>query len=181
VVIALDFKADFMAKYNFIKGGAGIRIYTSPDRYYLLGVTADYFGAYERIDISTDTETYVVEKRDRSKLKFNVQIAQRFYDLVVRGGLMESGAGIGIDYLLLDDDLTLTFEAFSGDFDRNPHLKAQVSYRLWKFLYLSAGYDDFISDLHRSSPYIGVGFWFTDQDLKLLMGSASGFISGVAS
>jgi phospholipid/cholesterol/gamma-HCH transport system substrate-binding protein len=178
VVVALDFKSEFMSRYSFVKGGAGVRIYTSPDRYYFLGVTADYFGSYERTDVTQGSSHYFIENRDRSKLKFSAQIAQRFYDLVIRGGLIESGAGLGFDYLLLDDDLTITFEAFSGDFDHNPHLRAQLSYRLWKFLYISAGYDDFISDLHRSSPYIGIGFWFTDDDLKLLLGSAGSLISG---
>jgi phospholipid/cholesterol/gamma-HCH transport system substrate-binding protein len=177
IMVALDFRADFMTRFSFLKGSAGVRIYTSPDRYYLLGVTADYFGSYERRDFTGATGTYTEEARNRSRLKINAQIAQRFYDLVVRGGVMESGAGFGIDYLLFDDDLTLTFEAFSGDFDHNPHLRAMATWRLWKFLYVSAGYDDFISDLHRASPSIGLGFWFTDDDLKLLLSGAGSFLT----
>ncbi|MDR1038751.1 MAG: MlaD family protein [Deltaproteobacteria bacterium] len=177
IVVALDFRADFMTRFNFLKGGAGVRIYTSPDRYYLLGVTADYFGSYERKDFSGAGGDFTQESRNRSKLKINAQIAQRFYDFVIRGGIIESGAGVGIDYLLMDDDLTLTFEAFSGDFDHNPHLRAMATWRFWKFMYVSAGYDDFISDLHRSSPFFGLGFWFTDDDLKLLLGSAGSFLT----
>jgi phospholipid/cholesterol/gamma-HCH transport system substrate-binding protein len=177
IVIALDFRADFMTRFNFMKGGAGVRIYTSPDRYYLLGVTADYFGSYERKDFSGPGGNYTEESRNRSKLKINAQIAQRFYNFIIRGGIIESGAGIGIDYLAFDDDLTLTFEAFSGDFDHNPHLRAMATWRFWKFMYISAGYDDFISDLHRSSPFIGLGFWFTDDDLKMLLGGAGNFLS----
>ncbi|MDR2613221.1 MAG: MlaD family protein [Deltaproteobacteria bacterium] len=177
IMIALDFRADYMTRYNFLKGGAGVRIYTSPDRYYLLGVTADYFGSYERIDFTGAGGTFTEEARNRSKLKINAQIAQRYYDFVVRGGIIESGAGIGVDYLLFDDDLTLTLEAFSGDFDHNPHLRAMVTWRFWKFLYVSAGYDDFISDLHRDSPFIGLGFWFTDDDLKLLLSGAGSFLT----
>ncbi|MDR1313787.1 MAG: MCE family protein [Deltaproteobacteria bacterium] len=176
IVIALDFRADFMTRFNFMKGGAGVRIYTSPDRYYLLGVTADYFGSYERRDFSGPGGSYTEEARNRSRLKINAQIAQRFYDFVIRGGIIESGAGIGIDYLAFDDDLTLTFEAFSGDFDHNPHLRAMATWRFWKFMYISAGYDDFISDLHRSSPFVGLGFWFTDDDLKLLISGAGSFL-----
>jgi phospholipid/cholesterol/gamma-HCH transport system substrate-binding protein len=176
IVVALDFRADFMTRFNFLKGGAGVRIYTSPDRYYLLGVTADYFGSYERTDYSGASGDFTEESRNRSRLKINAQIAQRFYDFVIRGGVMESGAGIGVDWLLMNDDLTLTFEAFSGDFDHNPHLRSMATYRFWKFMYVSAGYDDFISDLHRSSPFIGLGFWFTDDDLKLLFSSAGSLL-----
>jgi phospholipid/cholesterol/gamma-HCH transport system substrate-binding protein len=177
IVVALDFRADFMTRFSFLKGGAGVRIYTSPDRYYLLGVTADYFGSYQRTDFTGAGGTYTEEARNRSRLKINAQIAQRFYNFVVRGGIIESGAGIGIDYLMFDDNLIWTFEAFSGDFDHNPHLRAMATWRFWKFMYVSAGYDDFISDLHRSSPFVGVGFWFTDDDLKMLLGSASSFLS----
>jgi phospholipid/cholesterol/gamma-HCH transport system substrate-binding protein len=177
ISVAVDFRMDFMTRYSFMKGGANLKIYTSPDRYYLLGVTADYFGSYERIDYhGSGGQRYFTESRDRSKFKINAQIAQRFYDFVLRGGVIESGAGLGIDWLLMDDNLTLTFEAFSGDFDHNPHLRAMATYRFWKFLYVSAGYDDFISDLHRSSPMLGVGFWFTDDDLKLLFSSASSLL-----
>jgi phospholipid/cholesterol/gamma-HCH transport system substrate-binding protein len=176
ISVALDFRVDFMTRYSFVKGGAGVKIFTSPDRYYLLGVTSDYFGSYERKDFTEGSSGWSVESRNRSRLKINAQIAQRFYDLVVRGGVIESGGGIGLDYYLFDDDLMITFEAFSGDFDHNPHLRAMATYKFWKFMYVSAGYDDFISDLHRSSPFFGVGFLFTDDDLKLLFGAAGNLV-----
>jgi phospholipid/cholesterol/gamma-HCH transport system substrate-binding protein len=176
ISVDLDFRMDFMTRYSFVKGQAGVKIFTSPDRYYLLGVTGDYFGSYERTDYTTPGGNYYTESRNRSKLKINAQIAQRFYDLVIRGGVMESGAGIALDYYLLDDDLKLTFEGFSGDFKHNPHLRTFATYRIWKLFYLSAGYDDFISDLHRASPFIGLGLWFTDDDLKLLLGGMTTFL-----
>jgi phospholipid/cholesterol/gamma-HCH transport system substrate-binding protein len=178
ISVALDFRVDFMTRYSFVKGSAGIKIFTSPDRYYLVGVTADYFGQYSRRDYTSGHDTWTTESRDRSRLKINAQIAQRFYNFVIRGGVIESGGGVGFDWYLLDDDLTLTFEAFSGDFDHNPHLRAMATYKLWKFMYITAGYDDFISDLHRSSPFFGIGFLFTDDDLKLLFGSAGSLAGG---
>ncbi|MDR2406408.1 MAG: MCE family protein [Deltaproteobacteria bacterium] len=178
ISVALDFRVDFMTRYSFVKGGVGVKIFTSPDRYYLLGVTADYFGSYERQDFTDGNDRWFQESRNRSKLKINAQIAQRFYNFVIRGGVMESGGGLGVDYYLLDDDLVLTFEAFSGDFDHNPHLRAMATYKFWKFMYISAGYDDFISDLHRASPFFGIGFLFTDDDLKLLFGSAGSLLGG---
>jgi phospholipid/cholesterol/gamma-HCH transport system substrate-binding protein len=175
--VTVDYRADWMTRYNFLKSTLGIQIHTSPYRYYLLGVTGDYFGRYSRTDYKYNGEEYRRENFDRGRLKFNAQIAQRFYDLVVRGGVFESGAGFALDYYMFDEALAVTLEAFSGDFDHNPHLRAMASWRFWKYFYLGAGYDDFISDLHRSSPFFSFGFSFTDDDLKELLGGASSFIS----
>ena len=175
--VGLDFRADYMTRYNFLKSTANIRIQTSPDRWYLLGVTGDYFGRYSRTDYTSGGATVQREEFDRGRLKINAMIAQRYYDFVIRGCVIESGAGVGLDWYPFGDDyLGLTFEAFSGDFDRNPHLRFMATWRFWKFLYLSGGYDDFISDRHRASPFVGFGLYFTDDDLKYLLGGASSFL-----
>jgi phospholipid/cholesterol/gamma-HCH transport system substrate-binding protein len=177
ISVGLDFRADYMTRYNYLKSTANIRIQTSPDRWYLLGVTGDYFGRYSRTDVTSGGTTFEREEFDRGRLKINAMIAQRYYDFVIRGGVIESGAGLGLDwYPFGDDDFTLTVEAFSGDFDHNPHLRAIVSWNFWKFLYLSGGYDDIISDRHRGSPFFGFGLYFTDDDLKYLIGGASSLL-----
>ena len=177
ISVGLDFRADYMTRYNFLKSTANIRIQTSPDRWYLLGVTGDYFGRYSRTDYTSGGSTVEREEFERGRLKFNAMIAQRYYDFVIRGGVIESGAGLGLDWYPLGDDyLTLTFEAFSGDFDHNPHLRLMATWRFWKFLYLGAGYDDFISETHRASPFVGFGLYFTDDDLKYLLGGASSLL-----
>jgi phospholipid/cholesterol/gamma-HCH transport system substrate-binding protein len=178
VQVSLDMRADWMTRYNYLKGTVGLRIHTSPDRYYLLGVTGDYFGRYSRTDYSSEGRSWSRENRERGRLKVNAQIAQRFYDAVIRGGVFESGAGLGLDWYFLDDNLWATFEAFSGDFDHNPHLRALLSWRFWRYFYISGGYDDFASDEGRSSPFFGLGFTFNDDDLKYLINGATSFISG---
>ncbi|MDR1607790.1 MAG: MCE family protein [Deltaproteobacteria bacterium] len=175
--VTVDYRADWMTRYNYLKSTVGVKIHTSPYRYYLLGVTGDYFGKYSRTDYEFNGQEYRRDNHERGKLKFNAQIAQRFYDIVVRGGVFESGAGLGVDWYLFDETLAVTLEAFSGDFDHNPHLRAMATYRFWKYFYVGGGYDDFISDLHRSSPFISFGFSFSDDDLKELLGGASSFIS----
>ena len=176
--VFVDYRADYQARHDFIKSTVNIRLQPAPDRYYLLGVTGDYYGKFKRTD-SRFTDNYgnvttsTSEEWRRDKLKLNAQIARRYYDLVVRGGLIESGAGVGFDYYLDEDNLRLTFEVFSSDFDYNPHLRAEASYNVWKIFYVSLGYDDFISDRGRSSPYFGVGIQFSDNDLKTLLSGAA--------
>jgi len=111
-------------------------------------------------------------KSERDRLKFNAQIAKRYQDLVFRGGIIESSGGVGLDYYLFDDRLKLTLEAFDFDIDRRAHLKAGVDFSFFKYLYLTAGYDDFISDEGMSSFFVGGGLVFTDDDIKYLLTSA---------
>jgi len=179
--VFVEYRADYLTRHDFLKSTVNLRLQPAPDRYYLLGVTGDYFGQYKRSDYrygdaNGNVQESFKEEWRRDKLKFNAQIARRFYDLVLRGGLIESGAGLGADYYLDDDNLRLTFEVFSGDWDHNPHLRAEISYNLWKIFYLNAGYDDFISDQHRSSPYFGIGLQFSDDDLKYLLSGASSLL-----
>ncbi|MDR2946113.1 MAG: MCE family protein [Candidatus Adiutrix sp.] len=179
--VFVDYRADYLTRHEFMKSTVNIRLQPAPDRYYLLGVTGDYFGQYRRSDYrNTRSDGSVLENTQeewrRDKLKFNAQIARRYYDAVIRGGLIESGAGFGVDYYLDDDNLRLTFEVFSADFDHNPHMRAEASYNIWKIFYATIGYDDFISDQHRASPYFGVGIQFNDDDLKYLLSGASSLL-----
>jgi phospholipid/cholesterol/gamma-HCH transport system substrate-binding protein len=173
--VGVEVRADYMTRYDYLKTTANIRIQTRPDRWYLLGVTGDYFGRYSRTDYNSGWLNWSREAQERGKLKFNAQIAQRYYDFVVRAGVFESGAGLALDWYPIDD-LILTFEAFSGDFDHNPHLRAMANYRFWKFLYFGGGYDDIISDEHRGSPFVSFGLMFTDDDLKFLLSGAGSLL-----
>ncbi|MDR2367701.1 MAG: MlaD family protein [Deltaproteobacteria bacterium] len=173
--ISVDFRADYMTAYKYAKGTANIKIHTSPDRYYVLGVTGDYFGSYSRTDYSSGNASWRRENYDRGRLKINAQIAQRYYDVVIRAGVFESGVGFGLDWEAVEH-LMLSFEAFSGDFDHRPHLRASAMYNFWKFLYVGGGYDDFISDQGRRSPFVSFGFFFTDDELKYLLSSATSLI-----
>lgn len=179
--VFVEYRADYLTRHDFLKSTVNLKLQPAPDRYYLLGVTGDYFGQYKRSDYrygdaAGNIQESFKEEWRRDKLKFNAQIARRFYDVVLRGGLIESGAGLGLDYYLDEDNLRLTFEVFSGDWDRNPHLRAEASYNIWKIFYLRAGYDDFISDQHRASPYFGIGIQFSDDDLKYLLSGASSLL-----
>jgi len=179
--VFVEYRADYLTRHDYLKSTVNVKLQPAPDRYYLLGVTGDNFGKYKRTDYrykdsSGQVHESYKEEWQRDKLKFNAQIARRFYDVVLRGGLIESGAGLGADYYLNEDNLRLTFEIFSGDWDRNPHLRAEASYNIWKIFYLTAGYDDFISDQNRSSPYLGIGIQFSDDDLKYLLSGASSIL-----
>ncbi len=172
----IDYRGEWMMAHEDLKSTLNVRIQPREDKYYLLGVTTDTWGTYRKSEktytVNGVSTTTVEETRDKGGIKFNAQIAKRYHDFVFRGGLIESSGGFGIDYLMLDDSLKATFEAFSGDVDSNMHLRFAVSYDFWKYFYMTAGYDDFTSDQDRESGFFGLGLRFNDEDLKYLLTSA---------
>lgn len=138
-------------------------------KFYVLGIVTDPRGKRTVRDTIVDGKTTRTEEYDKDAFLFNAQIGKRFNDVVLRGGLLESTGVVGVDYLALNDKLKLSFEAFDFTSDRKTHLKAGAEYRLFKHLYLTGGWDDFISDKGDSSPFAGFSIRFEDDDLKYLL------------
>lgn len=160
-----------------------LRLQPAVDRYYSVGVVI-------REEDDTDTRTRTLETLDdagnvvttvttreriaRDKLLLNLMFAKRFHDVTFRAGVIESTAGLGIDYAFWRDRIWLRAESF--DFareDDRPRLRSWGELRLFNHLRLAVGVEDALS---RSGPQasFGAGVYFTDQDLKVLFGAASG-------
>jgi phospholipid/cholesterol/gamma-HCH transport system substrate-binding protein len=168
----------YRGEYLFRDGGNSksyldLRIQPRDDKFYILGATYSTKGKTNRSE-STLTQggvstTTTVETTDKDDFLFNAQIGKRWKNLALRGGVLESTGGAGLDYYALNDRLRLTFEAFDFDPDRNPHLKGYAEYKILKHLFISAGWDDFISNQGNSSPFVGLSIKFEDEDLKYLL------------
>jgi len=168
----LSYRGEYLFDKSDAKSYLELRIQPKEDKFYILGIVADPRGRrttkeYTYSDGTSREET----KWERNKLLFNAEIAKRYKDVVLRGGLLESTGGVGIDYFAYNDNLKFTFEAFDFDTDRDPHLKVFAEYRLFKHLYLTAGWDDFVSDEGNESPFAGFAIRFEDEDLKYLLTS----------
>jgi phospholipid/cholesterol/gamma-HCH transport system substrate-binding protein len=61
---------------------------------------------------------------------------------------------------------------FDFNNDSKTHLKCGANLTFLKYLYLTTGFDDFISDEGGSSFFIGAGLQFEDDDIKYLLTSA---------
>jgi phospholipid/cholesterol/gamma-HCH transport system substrate-binding protein len=170
----VSYRGEYLFDEDDFKNYLSLRIQPRSDKYYLFEIVDNPqgFRRKETVDTVTNNVKSRVEITTTSDdLLFSVQLAKRFRDLVLRGGMIESTGGFGMDYYFLDDRLKLTFEAFDFDVQRNPHLKAGLLFYLTRHFYLSAGYDDFISRMGLDSGYVGLGFQFEDEDLKYLLGS----------
>jgi phospholipid/cholesterol/gamma-HCH transport system substrate-binding protein len=176
----VDYRGEYLFGEDSLRSTLNLRLQPSPDKFYLLGVQSDPVG---RRTVTDTTRTVyqggtswqrreVVEKVDKDELKFNAQIGKRFYDLTARAGIFASTGGVGLDYHLWDDRLTFTMEAYDFRQDRNPHLRFAMDYHFWRYFYLSAGADDFVSDDDRSTFFLGAGISFYDDDIKWLLTNA---------
>ena len=85
--------------------------------------------------------------------------------------LFESTGGLALDYYLLDDRMVLSLESFDFDLEDNPHLKTRVDFFPFPHLYITAGFDDFISEDDNESFFFGAGLNFTDNDIKTIISS----------
>ena len=168
----LGYRAEYITESTNTKSYLSLRIQPKKDKYYLVEVVDDPRGytKTETITLVPGGTTEIITTKDQ--IKISVQIAKRFHDLVVRGGLIESTGGLGIEYLLFDDMLRVYLEAFDFDEERDPHLKTGLTLHFNKYFYLTAGYDDFASELDLESAFVGLGFRFEDDDIKYLLSGA---------
>lgn len=166
----LDFHSDYLGDVGSAKTTVGIRIQPGLDRYYYLGIVDDPAGVVETTDTySIDngaTGRRYEEKTYKNKVKFNAQFAKIFWDLTVRGGLIENAGGVGVDYNLYRNKLYFTMEAF--DFGKL-NLRTQLQYNVWKGIYVLGGYQDILNKSDKRSNYIGAGLLLTNDDLKMLL------------
>ncbi|MCK4468519.1 MAG: MCE family protein [Desulfobacterales bacterium] len=168
----LNYRGEYLFDDNELKSYLSLRIQPREDKYYLFQIVDDPSGKEKVTDTTTTGATTTTEHKvetDKDALKFSAQIAKRYYDIGLRGGLFESTGGVGLDYYLFNDHLTLSLEAFDFDPDRNAHLKFKADYRPFKYIYITSGFDDFISNEGKESFFIGAGISFADEDIKSLL------------
>ncbi len=168
---ALDFHSDYLGDVGSTKTTVGIKLQPGLDRYYYLGIVDDPTGVVEETDTKTITnggpESNVNEvKTYKNKVKFNALFAKTFWDLTVRGGLMENSGGIGFDYNIYRNKLVYTMDFF--DFG-HVNVRAQLQYNVWKGIYVLGGIQDAANNQKKRSNYVGAGLLLTNDDLKMLL------------
>ncbi len=173
----IDYRLEYQTSPGEYKNYANLRIQPSADKFYQLGVVDDPRGKLSSTTTTTTTTppgTTVVTQTDTysNKIKFSALVAKRFSGFTIRGGVLESTGGLGIDYEAWRR-LKLGAEAF--DFNRKdqpPHLKLYGDYDIVKNLYVTGGVDDVLnSDQDFRTFFLGFGIKFADDDLKTVLGT----------
>ncbi|MFH1077268.1 MAG: MlaD family protein [Pseudomonadota bacterium] len=170
---SVDYHGEYMVDDKEVKSYVSLKIQPKEDKYYEVGIVDDPGGTTTitttKRTVNDVTTTEKEEKIDQKAIKFSAQIAKRYYDLALRGGLIESTGGFGIDYYFFNDRFISSFDAFDFDAEKNFHLKFKTEFVPVQHLYIAAGVDDFISENDEASLFFGAGIRFSDDDLKTLL------------
>lgn len=149
-----------------------LRIYPSPERFYHLGVTTSEFGLETETHTTTTvggvTTDEVKKEREKDSFRFNVQIGRRIQDFTIRGGLIESSGGLGVDYYLQRFGTKFSLEAFDYQKDQGPNIRFMTEIQLWNVLYGRATLED--AARKQRAGIFQAGLRFNDEDLKGLLG-----------
>lgn len=197
--IQVQLRSEWLLNQTGAKTYFGARLLPRPDKYYVFEVVADPRGVdtvtsetittrdpVTGVDSTTRTTKTL---HDENKLTFTLQIAKRYGPLTFRGGVIESSGGVGTDLHLFRDSLQLSVSVyqFSRPYqDIYPRAKVFVNYYFLQHFFVSAGADDFLNrwDSGRypggrkftigNDVFFGGGLFFTDDDLKTLLGAGAG-------
>jgi len=202
--IQLQLRSEFLLNQSVEEGRPGAKIYFGarllprPDKYYLLELVSDPRGVTtvttETISTrppgsTTENTTIVTKSKNEESLSVSLQLAKRYGPFTFRVGVIEGSGGVGSDLHLFEDHLQLSasFYQFSRPYqDVFPRAKAWMNYYFLQNFYMTAGVDDFLNRWRSGSypggrsfnvgsdVFFGGGFYFTDDDLKTLLGSGAG-------
>ena len=167
---SIDYHTNYLTNSRDAKSYLSLRIQPGLDRYYEVGIVDDPGGVTERTTTTSTTnggpETEVREKKNfADRLKFTALFAKTFWDLTLKGGIIESSGGVGADYHLFKRKLRLSLEAF--DFS-DLNLRATAMYSIFNGIYVTGGGEN-LTDQANSSAFVGAGIFITNDDLKLLL------------
>ncbi len=172
----LDYRLEYQTEPSEFKHYANLRIQPSADKYYLLGIVDDPRGKFDSSETTTTTTpggtVYTRQESFSDDLTFTALVAKRFSALTIRGGVMESTGGVGLDYHLWKDRLTIGVDAFDFSREDQPHLKVFGNYDIVKNLFITGGVDDILNDEDEFRTFFfGFGIKFEDEDLKTVLGT----------
>jgi phospholipid/cholesterol/gamma-HCH transport system substrate-binding protein len=172
----VDYHLEWQQEPSEFKHYVNLRLQPTADKYYTIGVVDDPRGKFSSSTSTVTvngTPTTITEEKYENKLKISALIARKFSGLTVKGGVIESTGGLGLDYELLKNRLTVGADAW--DFSRRdlpPHLKLYGNYDIVKNLFVTGGVDDVLaSERNLRTLFLGFGIKFADEDLKTVLGA----------
>ncbi|MDR3145014.1 MAG: MlaD family protein [Treponema sp.] len=183
---SLGIQVDTRAGYGLLSGraqaGASLRLDpASGDRWYRVGVSTVPDGVRSRtIRETLGADGGLVSYRDTTETRYgaaiDAELARRFGPLTIRGGLLESTAGLGLDIQPVRW-VSLSGEVFDFRTGEIPNLRGTLTVypffnpegeKPWHWLYLRAGVNNILTD--RRDYFIGGGVRFADREAKGLVG-----------
>lgn len=175
--LEIALRGEAMGKDGYTKGYFSADYSPAPTKHYLV----DIISTRDNSIMDGNKQFVEPEKHSKGKTYISAQFGKRFNNTMVRGGIIESTGGVGVDYYANKDKLKMSAEVFDfsaqNDVRGNKaHAKASIRYRMLKHIDVIAGYDNFLNK-KAANVFGGIGVTFIDDDLKYIVGSgASGFV-----
>lgn len=176
--VDLGMHTEYHAGVGDFKNYVELYLRPRPDKFFLFELVSDPDPSYDtnvtETTVASGGNTSTITTTERLKqlngLRFSAQIGKKFGDFTLRGGLIESSGGVGLDYD--KGPFGASFQAFDfkSDFGEKAHLKAWARAQLTSSLYIMGGADDFINPNQDLAWFMGAGLRFTDDDIKSLLG-----------
>lgn len=169
---SIDFHTEYLNSVDSWKSYIGLKIQPGLDRFYFIQAIDDPSGVLEKTNTVTttsppDSTVRVNESKTYlNKMKYTLLFGKNFYNLTLRGGIIESSGGVGLDYFVYRNRLRLTTEAF--EFSKM-NLRASITYNLYKGIYVTGGVSDLLNRSDSRSNYVGAGLFLTNDDMKILL------------
>lgn len=175
VQTTVDFHSGWLSGLQSGRSVLGIKLQPGLDRYYEIAVVDDRLGSFDRTRTqqTVDGTGPVVTETTRNNLndiRFTALFAKNIYRVTLKGGLIESSGGIGLDYRFFKDKLLLSAQLFKFS---DPNISAYMRYNLAKSFYLIGGVYDAANNSGYYSSFLGAGITLTNDDFNLLVGALS--------
>jgi phospholipid/cholesterol/gamma-HCH transport system substrate-binding protein len=172
----LGYRGEYLPDANGLKSYVTVKFQPRADKYYLLELVDDPAGKRTITNTTTTIDrpegSYTLNENtvvdDKSELKVSALFAKEFGALTLRGGMIESQGGAGVDYRLFKDRASVSLDAFDFGREEGAHYKFTGKLRVYKDFFINAGVDDFGED-DRRSAFLGAGILFSDEDLKYVL------------
>ena len=176
IKLDLGFEADYLASQGEFKSYFNIKLQPLKDRWYTLQLVDNPRGKATKRTVQTTTggvTTVTEEVETTQQLQFSLLLAQRYYDTVLKGGIMESEVGAGIEQLFGSrDQFRIGLDVWDFGGDLGPHVKAAATWRFYSNAFMVVGGDDLASKEPKyRDAFFGIGVTFNEDSLKPLMSS----------
>ena len=164
-----DYHSEYLTDDEEVRSFIGVKLQPGPDRYYEIGIVQDPFGfdtTKTVVSEGTQNENFTETITDEDRIRITALFAKNFYNFTLKGGLIESTGGFGIDYFAADRKLRLSAEFFNFN---EASFRTFARYDVYSGIYILGGYNRLFTEGNRvNSPFLGAGLFLTNEDLASL-------------
>jgi phospholipid/cholesterol/gamma-HCH transport system substrate-binding protein len=183
--LGLGIQVDTNARYDIIarnmRAAASIRLDPrSNDRWYRIGVSSAPDGVSSRTVKETIDGSGNFTREDTTETQYSIavdaELARKFGLITLRGGLLESTAGIGLDIQPFNW-LNISGEVFHFQAGEIPNVRSFITFypffnpdsdKPWNWIYIRGGVNNTLSG--DRDFFLGGGLRFADREVKGLVG-----------